>query len=327
MRVLVVGGSGFVGARLIEALLARGDEVVVTGRSAARLEKQFGSGVRCVEWDPNRGPLPLSELAGVDGVVNLAGDPVHKGRWNKVKKERIRASRVVGTKNLVAALASAEPRPKVLVNASAVGWYGDRRHNVVHEDYPPANDYLAEVCQAWEAEARHAREAGVRTAIVRVGVVLGKGGGAYPQMSKPFRMFAGSQIGMGKMWMSWIHLDDIVGLFLYCLDCEEAVGVYNGTAPNPVSNKEFSETLGKVLRRPVPFIVPAIMLRLAVGEFAQVITASIRARPLRTVGIGYEFKFPRLREALLDIEGKAVPVPEEKEAVPADASEAADAAD
>jgi uncharacterized protein (TIGR01777 family) len=301
MKVLVVGGSGFVGARLVEALRARGDEVVVTGRSAARLGKQFGNGV------PNRGPLPLGELTGVDGVVNLAGDPVHKGRWNKAKKERIRESRVVGTRHLVAALASAEPKPRVLVNASAIGWYADRKHNWVHEDYPAAeDDYLAEVCQAWEAEARRAREAGVRTAIVRLGVVLGKGGGAYPPMSKPFRMFAGGRIGLGKAWMSWIHLDDVVGLLLYCLDTEEAVGVYNATAPNPVSNVEFSKTLGRVLKRPSMFYVPAFMLRLAKGEFAQVITASIRARPLRTLAVGYEFKFPHLREALLDIEGKAL---------------------
>jgi uncharacterized protein (TIGR01777 family) len=258
-----------------------------------------------VEWDPNRGPLPLGELTGVDGVVNLAGDPVHKGRWNKAKKERIRESRVVGTRHLVAALASAEPKPRVLVNASAIGWYGDRKHNWVHEDYPPADDYLAEVCQAWEAEARLAREAGVRTAIVRLGVVLGKGGGAYPPMSKPFRMFAGGRIDLGKAWMSWIHLDDVVGLFLYCLDTEAAVGVYNATAPNPVSNVEFSKTLGSVLKRPSFFYVPAIMLRLAKGEFAQVITASIRARPLRTLALGYEFKFPQLRDALLDLEGKA----------------------
>ena len=320
MKVLVVGGSGFVGARLVEALRARGDEVVVTGRSAARLEKQFGAGVGCVEWDPNRGPLPLSELNGADGVVNLAGDPVHKGRWNKAKKERIRESRVVGTRNLVAALASAEPKPKVLVNASAIGWYGDRKHNWVHEDYPPAKDYLAEVCQAWEAEARRAREAGVRTAIVRLGVVLGKDGGAYPQIAKPFRMFAGGPIGLGKMWMSWVHVDDVSGLFLYCLDSEQAVGVYNATAPNPVSSMEFSATLGAVLKRPALIPVPAFMLRLAKGEFAQVITASIRARPLRTLAVGYEFKFPRLREALLDIEGKAAPVaaPPKPETVPGD---------
>ncbi|MHC4817585.1 MAG: TIGR01777 family oxidoreductase [Planctomycetota bacterium] len=320
MKVLVVGGSGFVGARLVEALRARGDEVTVTGRSAARLAKQFGAGVGCVEWDPNRGPLALSELAGVDGVVNLAGDPVHKGRWNKDKKERIRESRVVGTRNLVAALASAEPKPRVLVSASAIGWYGDRKHNWVHEDYPPASDYLAEVCQAWEAEARAAREAGVRTAIVRLGVVLGREGGAYPQMAKPFRRFAGGQIGLGKAWMSWVHVDDVVGLFLYCLDSEQAVGVYNATSPNPVSNMEFSDTLGKVLKRPVPFYIPALMLRLAIGEFAQVVTASIRARPLRTLAVGYEFKYPHLREALLEIEGKAAPVaaPPTPEAVPDD---------
>ncbi|MHC4550924.1 MAG: TIGR01777 family oxidoreductase [Planctomycetota bacterium] len=315
MKVLVVGGSGFIGSRLVEMLRARGDAVVVTGRSGPRLEEQFGDGVTCVEWDPNAGPLMAEALAGVDGVVNLAGDPVHKGRWTAAKKARLRESRVQGTRNLVAALAAADEKPKVLVNASAIGWYGDRKHNWVHEDYPPADDFLAEVCQAWEAEARRAREAGIRTAIVRMGVVLGKGGGAYPEMARPFRLFAGAQIGLGKMWMSWIHLDDAAGLLVHCLDHDQAVGVYNATAPHPVSNMEFSRTLGQVLRRPVPFIMPAFMLRLIMGEFARVITASTRVRPLRTLGIGYSFRFAKLRDALLDLEGKtpppAKPEPEE----------------
>jgi len=303
MRVLVVGGSGFVGTPLVEALRARGDDVVVSGRNAARLRKKF-LGATCVEWDPNAGPPPPEALEGVDGVVNLAGEPVAKGRWTKKKKERIRESRVAGTRNLVAAIADAASKPKVLVNASAVGWYGSHKGNWLHEGSPPSSDFLGEACQAWEVEARKAREAGVRTAIVRVGVVLGKGGGAYPEMALPFRLFAGGTIGLGRMWMSWIHLDDMVGILIHCLDNERADAVYNGTAPNPVSNREFTATLASVLGRPALLIVPPIMLRLMKGEFATIITQSQRVRPLRTLGLGYEFKFPKLEGALREIEGK-----------------------
>lgn len=299
MKVLVTGGGGFIGARLVEALRGRGDEVVVTGRSESRLRKRLPGGVTCVAWDPLAGPPPAAALAGVDGVVNLAGEPVASGRWTKAKKERIRESRVLGTRHLVAGMLAADPRPKVLVNASAIGYYGDRKQSWVYEESPPGNDFLAEVCEAWEAEAKTARP--VRTAIVRFGIVLGKGGGAYPAMSKPFRLFAGGTIGQGYAWMSWIHVADVVGLLLHCLD-KDVAGVFNATAPNPVSNGEFSHTLAEVLHRPCFAMVPALALRLIKGEFAKVITASTRVKPLRTEASGYAFRFPRLREALLDLE-------------------------
>jgi len=304
MKVLVTGGSGFVGAKLVEALRARGDDVVVTTRSEARARKKLGSGVGVVEWDPSSGPIEATALAGVDGIVNLAGEPV-PGRWNKAKKERIRDSRVVGTRHLVAGIEAADPRPKVLVSASAIGYYGDTKHNAVHEDAPPADDFLAGVCQEWEAEARRARELDVRTAIVRIGVVLGKKGGAYPLMTRPLRTGLGGTIGLGKMWMSWVHVDDVIGIFLHCLDNERADRVYNATAPNPVSNWEFTKTFGAVKRRPTALPVPATVLRLLLGEFAQVITASQRVRPVRTLGLGYEFKCAKVRDAIEDLENVA----------------------
>lgn len=300
MRVIVVGASGFIGGRLVAALRERGDDVVVTGRSEKRLRSAFGEGVTCVEWDPASGPLPTH---GADAVVNLAGENVAKGRWTKKKKARIRDSRLECTRNVVAGMAAADPKPKVLVNASAIGWYGDTKHNVVHEASPPADDFLADVCKEWEAEAAAAREHGIRTAIVRIGLVLGKGGGAYPLMSRPFRLFAGGPIGLGRAWMSWIHVDDVVGIFLHCLDNENARAVYNATAPNPVSNGEFTKTLASVLHRPALFPVPPQALRLLLGEFAKVVTGSCRARPLRTLALGYDFKHPKLREALEALEG------------------------
>ena len=299
MKVLVVGAGGFIGARLVEALRGRNDEVVVTGRSEGRLRKQFPGGITCVAWDPIAGPPPAEALAGVDAVVNLAGEPVASGRWTKAKKSRIRESRVTGTRNLVAGILAADPRPKALVSASAIGYYGDRKQSWVHEDSVPGNDFLAEVCRAWEAEAWKARP--VRTAVVRMGIVLGRDGGAYPQMSRPFRLFAGGTIGQGYAWMSWIHHADVTGILLHLLD-KDVPGVFNATAPNPVSNGEFSHTLAGVLRRPCFAMVPPFALRLMKGEFAKVITSSTRARPLRTEASGYAFRFPRLREALLDLE-------------------------
>jgi hypothetical protein len=298
MRVLVVGGSGFLGGHLVAALRARGDDVVVTGRSEERLRKRFGSGVA---WDPVSGPPPLAAFEGVDGVVNLAGEPVASGRWTKAKKARIRESRVAGTRNLVAGMLAASPGPKVLVSASAIGWYGDRKQTVLHEEYPPADDFLAEVCKAWEAEAWKAKGGGIRTAVVRMGIVLGREGGAYPQMSFPFRLFLGGTIGQGYAWMSWVHVADAAGVLLHCLD-KDVNGVFNATAPNPVSNHEFSHTLAEVLRRPCFAMIPKLVLRLAKGEFATVITSSARVKPVRTEASGYRFKFPRLRDALLDLE-------------------------
>ena len=299
MKVLVVGGGGFIGARLVEALRGRNDEVVVTGRSEGRLRKRFPGGITCVAWDPLAGPPPAAALAGVDAVVNLAGEPVASGRWTKAKKSRIRESRVTGTRNLVAGILAADPRPKVLVSASAIGYYGDRKQSWVYEDSVPGNDFLAEVCRAWEAEAWKARP--VRTAVVRMGIVLGRDGGAYPQMSRPFRLFAGGTIGQGYAWMSWIHHADVTGILLHLLD-KEVAGVFNATAPNPVSNGEFSHTLAGVLHRPCFAMVPPFALSLMKGEFARVITSSIRVKPLRTEASGYAFKYPRLREALQALE-------------------------
>jgi uncharacterized protein (TIGR01777 family) len=246
------------------------------------------------------GPLPVTG----DAIVCLAGESVAKGRWSAAKKERIRESRVVGTRNVVAGIAAAETKPEVFVSASAVGIYGDTKHNIVHEDGAHATDFLAEVCEAWEAEARAARDLGVRTPIVRIGVVLGKGDGAYPLMTRPLRMGIGGTIDLGKAWMSWIHLDDLVGILVKCIDDPKADRVYNGTAPNPCSNYEFTKTFGKIKHRPTLLPVPSFALRLLLGEFAQIVTASQRIRPLRTLGLGYEYQFPTIREAVLDLEGK-----------------------
>lgn len=294
MRVLVTGGTGFVGSHLVRRLTERGDEVVVATRNAEKVRKVFGEGVEALEWDPTSGPIPVE---GIDGVINLMGENVGKGRWTPAKKRRIRDSRVVGTRNLVAGLA-ANP-PKVLVSASAIGFYGPTGHNIAHEGSPsPEGDYLADVCREWEAEAIVGRESGIRVPIVRIGVILGREDGAYPQLRRVFKLFLGGTIGLGKGWFSWVHVDDVVGVFIHCLDREEAREIYNATAPNPVSNMEFTKEMARSLHRPVSAPLPPIALRVVQGEFAKYVTMSQRVKPIRTIGIGYEFAYPKVKDAL-----------------------------
>ncbi|MHC4848109.1 MAG: TIGR01777 family oxidoreductase [Planctomycetota bacterium] len=299
MRVLITGGTGFVGQHLVQRLKERGDEVVVTTRNAAKARKVLGEGIEALEWDPLSGPISVE---GIDGVINLMGENVGKGRWTRAKKRRIRDSRILGTRNLVAGLA-AHP-PKVLVSASAIGFYGPTGHNIAHEDSPsPEGDYLADVCRAWEAEAVVGRESGIRVPIVRIGVILGREDGAYPQLRRIFKLFLGGTIGLGKGWFSWVHVDDVVGVFLHCLDNEDARDVYNATAPNPVSNMEFTAEMARSLHRPVSAPLPPIALRVVQGEFGKYVAMSQRIKPIRTIGIGYEFAYPKVKDALQALAG------------------------
>jgi len=298
VQVLVTGGTGFVGTALVRALLARGDDVTVASRSADRVAKTFGDSVRALQWDPNDAAISAAALDGIDGVINLAGESIAKGRWTRAKKRRIRESRVFGTRHLVEGMRAAQSKPSVLVSTSAIGYYGDQQHRALHEGSPCEGDFLGELCQAWETEAVAARESGIRVAIVRVGIVLGYGGGAYPPLRRVFKMFVGGPIGLGKAWMSWVHIDDLVGIYLRCLDDENARAVFNATAPNPVSNMEFTREMSRSLRRPGIAPVPPIMLRILMGEFGAHASDSQKVIPIRTIGLGYEYKYPRIREAL-----------------------------
>ena len=299
MRVLVTGGTGFVGRKIVQRLLDRGDQVVVATRKAAKVEKLFGGAVEAHEWDPQSGPISIE---GIDGVINLMGENVGKGRWTRAKKRRIRDSRVIGTRNLVAGLA--EHPPKVLVSASAIGFYGPTGHNVAHEGSPsPEGDFLADVCREWEAEAVVARASGIRVPIVRIGVILGREDGAYAQLRRVFKLFLGGPIGLGKGWFSWVHVDDVVGIFLHCLDNENALDVYNATAPNPVPNMEFTTEMARSLKRPVSAPVPPFALRLVQGEFGKYVAMSQRIKPIRTIGLGYKYAYPKIRDALQALAG------------------------
>ena len=297
MRVTVTGATGRIGAGLVAALQARGDEVTVLSRSPDRARAALGT--EAIAWRTEDEPAPAEALAGRDGVIHLAGEDVAQ-RWNDDAKRRIRTSRELGTRNLVAGLRAADPRPGVLVSASAVGWYGPRGDEPVDEDTPAAGDFLAEVCAVWEREAVAAEALGVRVVRVRTGVVLDKEGGALAKMLPFFRLGVGGPVAGGGQWMPWIHRDDLVALYLRALDDAAWTGAVNGTAPEPVTNRDFSRALGRALHRPAFAPVPGFAVRVLYGEMADIVVNGQRAVPKRTQALGFSFRHPQLDEALRD---------------------------
>lgn len=270
MKVAVTGASGLIGSRLVAELKRRGDSVVALPRGAP------------------------GDLSGADGVVNLAGEPLSQ-RWTAAAKGRIRSSRVEGTKALAAAISQADPPPGVLVSASAAGYYGDRGAEELDESAPAGEGFLASVCVDWE---RAADEAAVRVVKIRAGVVLDRSGGALKQMLTPFRAGLGGPIGGGRQYMSWVSLDDIVGIYLAALSDEAWSGPVNGSAPTPVTNAEFSRALGRALKRPAVVPVPAVALKVLYGEMGSVVTGGQRMVPRRALELGYDFAHPQLEDAL-----------------------------
>jgi uncharacterized protein (TIGR01777 family) len=304
MRVAITGATGLIGAALSRALTARGDAVVAlvrTEKSSARIAAEVAE---VHLWpEPKDAPPPSSALAGADAVVNLLGEPVAQ-RWTETAKQEILDSRILGTRSLVAGLrqvADAE-RPGALVNGSAVGHYGSRGSEPVDESSPAGNDFLARVTSDWEQEAMAAAELpGVRVALLRTGVVLARNGGALAQMLPPFKLGVGGPVAGGKQYVPWIHVDDVVGAVLACLEDPRCAGPLNLTAPNPVTNAELSKALGRVLHRPAVLPVPAIALSLLFGEMSSVLIGGQRAVPRRLEELGYRFAFPELEPALRDL--------------------------
>jgi len=314
MRVALTGASGLIGRALVQRLDARGDEVTVLTRDPDRARakhradepSQDGAGAQqarqrrtFVAWEPLREPAPAQALQGQDAVVHLAGEPVAQ-RWNEKVKRAIRDSRVLGTRNLVQGLRAldAGARPDALISASAIGYYGPHGPEPIDEEAPAASDFLAQVCADWEAEAKAAEELGMRTAQVRIGVVLDRSGGALAQMLTPFRLGLGGPVGGGAQYIAWIHRDDLIGMILSALGDERWAGPVNGTAPEPVTSREFAHALGRALHRPAWLPVPALALRLLYGDMAYVITTGVRAMPAKALVLGYSFAHPELQEAL-----------------------------
>ncbi|MDL2718518.1 MAG: TIGR01777 family oxidoreductase [Acidobacteriota bacterium] len=300
MRVIVTGGTGFIGSRLSENLFAKGHEVVLFTRDASRSRDQLHPGINVVSWAP--GATWESWVDGAGAIVNLAGESIAQ-RWTEAAKHRILASRVDAAARLCAAIEKAAVKPSVLVNAAAVGYYGPHGDETLDEDSPPGTDFLATTCVAWEGAARRAEPLGVRVVLLRTGVVLGGDGGALAKMLPPFKAFAGGPIGSGEQWMSWIHRDDLVALFAFAIENPKATGPINGTAPNPVTMKEFAKALGHALHRPSLFPAPAAAVRLLLGEMATVVLDGQRVVPRKAAALGFKFRFTDVEAALRDVTG------------------------
>ena len=300
MKVLVTGASGFIGRALCDALLVRGEEVVGLTRDPERVRRSNPL-VDWHAWEPTLERPPAEAFEGVEGVVNLLGEKVNQ-RWTDDAKRRIMESRRTGTHNLVGAIASLESKPTVLVSQSAIGYYGDRGAAIVDESAEPGDGFDAEVVREWEKAAREIEGSGVRLVVVRTGHVLDPGGGLLAQLLTPFKLGVGGPIAGGKQYMSWVHIDDEVGVLLWALNEEKVSGTVNSTAPNPVTNRELSKALGGALGRPAVVPVPGFALDLMFGgEFAAVLKGGQRVAPRRTQDLGYEFVHPDLDEALRDL--------------------------
>jgi uncharacterized protein (TIGR01777 family) len=300
MNILITGATGFVGRRLCEMLHQAGHTVRALSRDSVAAKQGIPLLKEVFPWNPLQELPLLQAFEGCDAVINLAGESI-AGRWTAPKKQLIRDSRVLGTKNLVNALAQLSSRPKVLISASAIGYYGDRGEETLTEDAAPGSDFLAQVCRDWENEALKAESLGMRVVRLRIGLVLGRGGGTLQALLPLFRVGLGGPLGSGRQWWSWIHRDDLCRLIVQILANENVSGPINATAPQPVRQKEFAQVLGRVLRRPAFLPTPAFALKIALGEFADGILASQRALPRRAQEMGYRFQFEELEGALREI--------------------------
>ena len=299
MRIVVTGATGFIGAHLSRTLSERGDEVIALSRDPDSVARRAPGVSRAYAWDPISEPAPAEALEQAAAVVHLAGESV-VGRWSEAKRRAIRDTRVLGTRNLVAGIVRLENKPQVLVSASAIGFYGDRAGEELSEQSSGGNDYLASVCRQWEEEALKIKALGVRLVRIRTGIVLARDGGALGAMLLPFQLGLGGPLGSGEQWWSWIHRDDLVTLIIHSID-NNIDGIWNGTAPNPVTQKEFARVLGRVLRRPAFLPAPAFALKLILGGFAAELLSSKKALPRAPEASGVVFKYRELEPALREI--------------------------
>jgi len=299
MKVAITGATGFVGSRLVEKLQKQGHQPLILTRNREAALKAFPT-MEVVTYTPTESGSWQDAIAGCDALVHLAGEPIAQNRWTPKQKEEILNSRKLSTQKIVEAISKANPKPTVLVNASAIGYYGTSETATFDETSPSGNDFLAEVCQAWEAEAQKVKEAGVRLVILRLGIVLGDGG-ALAKMIPPFQLFAGGPIGTGRQWFSWIHRDDLVNLILEALTRSDLEGVLNATAPNPVRMSELCQTLGETINRPSWLPVPGFALEALLGEGSKLVLEGQQVLPKRTTSYGFKYQYLTVKEALAEI--------------------------
>ena len=303
MNVLITGATGFIGRQLVRELLADGHQVTVLTRNPSAAERALPVRCGCVAWNPETGLIDRDCLRSVDAVVHLAGEGIAAGRWSAARKQAIRDSRVGGTRLLVDSIAAlpASERPRALISGSAIGYYGDRGDEPLDEQSSAGSDFLAQVCAAWEQEARRAESLGVRVAVLRIGVVLGSGGGALRQLLPPLQVGLGGRLGSGRQWMSWIHLGDLTRLLRFALTNDAASGAINAVAPESATNADFTRILARTLGRPAILPVPAFALRAAMGEMAAVLLSSQRVLPRAAERLGFQFVHGELSSAFADL--------------------------
>jgi len=303
-KAVVAGGSGFIGRSLVAALKPRSQSIIVLTRDPERAARTLGADVVCRKWFPHSEAGLIEILDGASAVFNLCGEGIADHRWTAEYKKRLRDSRLEPTSTLVSAMASCSNKPPVLINASGINYYGPRGDERIDESAAPGTSFLADLCVRWEVAAQRAEEYGVRVVRVRNGMVLSAHGGALPRMLLPFKLFVGAPVGSGRQGVSWVHLDDAIGLLLHAATNTEVSGPLNCTTPDPVSNRAFSKALGRALHRPVWMPVPGFMLRLMYGELAtELLLEGAFIEPARALTSGYQFRFPRLGDALSDLLG------------------------
>jgi len=293
---LVTGGSGFIGQALSRRLAGRGDRLTVLARNPARAAARLPASVRVV-----RSVAEIAAGERIDGVINLAGEPIAAGRWSAARKRRLEDSRIGLTREVVRWIAGRAQRPAVLLSASAIGFYGDQGDATVTERSAPRPEYTHELCTRWEAAAHEAEALGVRTVLLRIGLVVGPDGGFLARMLPPFRLGLGGPVGSGDQWMSWIHREDVLGLIDLLLAREDLQGAFNLTAPRPATSRDFAAALGRALHRPAKLPLPAFVLRAAFGEMSRLLLTGQRVLPARALEAGYEFRFPTLDDALREV--------------------------
>lgn len=300
-RIIITGATGLIGRKLSQKLFKAGNQIIVFSRDSSSAKNILKQDFVYVDWDYRKNDKWIESIASADAIVHLAGINLFAKRWNKSFKEEILVSRKETTKALVNAVELSQTKPKVFVSASGVGYYGDCGDKLLDENSPAGNDFLAEVCKAWEAEAAEVEKVGVRRVSVRTGIVLSKEDGALKRMLLPFKLYVGGPLGNGKQWFPWIHIDDIVGIYFHAIDNQNLNGAVNAASPNTCTMKEFAKTLGKVLHRPSLFPVPEFALKIAIGEAGEVVLMSQRVKVDKLLDSGYKFKFENLEEALRNL--------------------------